>query len=38
MADVKTDYDSLRERHAAKNDRPLATLADARAARTPIEW
>jgi 5-methyltetrahydrofolate--homocysteine methyltransferase len=38
MADVKADYDSLRARHAAKNDRPLATLADARAARTPIAW
>ena len=36
--DVKADYDSLRARHAAKNDRPLATLAAARAARTPIEW
>jgi 5-methyltetrahydrofolate--homocysteine methyltransferase len=38
MADVKADYDSLRARHAAKNDRPLATIADARAARTVIEW
>ncbi len=38
MADVKADYDSLRTRHAAKNDRPLATLEEARAARTPIEW
>ncbi len=37
LADVKADYDSLRTRHAAKNDRPLATLADARAARTPID-
>jgi 5-methyltetrahydrofolate--homocysteine methyltransferase len=38
LADVKADYDALRARHAAKNDRPLATLAEARAARTPIEW
>jgi 5-methyltetrahydrofolate--homocysteine methyltransferase len=38
LADVKADYDSLRARHAAKNDRPLATLEEARAARTPIEW
>jgi 5-methyltetrahydrofolate--homocysteine methyltransferase len=38
LADVKADYDSLRARHAAKNDRPLATIADARAARTSIEW
>ncbi len=38
LANVKTDYDALRARHAAKNDRPLAPLEDARAARTPIEW
>ncbi len=38
LADVQTDYEALRTRHAAKNDRPLATVADARAARTPIEW
>jgi 5-methyltetrahydrofolate--homocysteine methyltransferase len=38
LSDVKGDYDSLRARHAAKNDRPLATLEDARAARTPITW
>jgi 5-methyltetrahydrofolate--homocysteine methyltransferase len=35
---VAADYDSLRARHAAKNDRPLATIEDARAARTPIDW
>jgi 5-methyltetrahydrofolate--homocysteine methyltransferase len=35
---VTADYDSLRARHAAKNDRPLATIADARAARTPLDW
>ena len=38
LADVKADYDSLRARHAAKSDRPLAGLDDARAARTPISW
>ncbi len=38
LADVRTDYDALRARHAAKNDRPLATLAEARDRRTPIEW
>ena len=38
LADVQADFDALRARHAAKNDRPLATVADARAARTPIEW
>ncbi len=26
LADVKADYDSLRERHAAKHDRPMLTL------------
>ena len=38
LADVQADYDALRARHAAKNDRPLATLTEARAARTPIDW
>jgi len=38
MADVKTDYDSLRERHATKHDRPMLSIEAARANRTPIEW
>ena len=38
LADVKADYDSLRERHAAKHDRPMLTLEKARANRTPIDW
>ena len=38
LADVKADYDSLRERHAAKHDRPMLTLQQARDNRTPIEW
>jgi 5-methyltetrahydrofolate--homocysteine methyltransferase len=38
LADVQADYESLRARHAAKHDRPLATLEEARAARTPIDW
>jgi 5-methyltetrahydrofolate--homocysteine methyltransferase len=38
LTDVQADYDALRTRHAAKNDRPLATLADARERRTPIDW
>ena len=38
MADVKADYDSLRARHAAKNDRPMVTLEQARANATPIDW
>ncbi|HRK46273.1 MAG TPA: methionine synthase [Nocardioides sp.] len=38
MADVKADYDSLRERHAAKHDRPMITVRQARDNRTPIDW
>ena len=38
LADVKADYDSLRTRHAAKHDRPMVTLEEARANATPIDW
>nr|WP_263458206.1 methionine synthase [Nocardioides campestrisoli] len=38
MSDVKADYDALRARHATKNDRPMVTLEQARANRTPIDW
>ncbi len=38
LADVKADYDSLRARHATKHDRPMVTLEQARANRTPVEW
>ncbi|MGA8996116.1 MAG: methionine synthase [Nocardioidaceae bacterium] len=39
LAEVTADYDSIRERHAAKhNDRVILPLADARANRTPITW
>ena len=39
LESVRADFDSIRARHAAKSqDRPLATLADARANATPIEW
>ncbi len=38
LADVKADYDSLRQRHAAKHDRPMVTLQQARDNRTPIDW
>ncbi len=38
LADTEADYDSLRKRHAAKNDRPLVSLEDARANRTPVDW
>lgn len=38
MSDVKADFDSLRTRHSAKNDRPMVTLEQARANATPIDW
>jgi len=39
LADLKDDYDSLRERHAARQDaRKLLSIEAARADRTPIEW
>ena len=38
MGEVKTDFDALRERHAAKHDRPLVTLAAARANAPEIDW
>ncbi len=39
MAEVFRDYESIRERHAAKrNDRPLIPYADALTERTPIDW
>ena len=38
LEETEADYDSLRERHAAKTDRPLFSLEDARANRTPIDW
>ena len=38
MAEVKSDYDSLRARHAAKTDRPLITLDAARENAAPVDW
>jgi 5-methyltetrahydrofolate--homocysteine methyltransferase len=39
LADVQTDYESLRERHAARSDaKVIVPLASARANRTPIDW
>ena len=38
MGDVKADFDSLRTRHSAKNDRPMVTLEQARANATPVDW
>ncbi len=39
LADLKTDYDSLRERHAARKDaKVILPLETARENRTPIDW
>ncbi|WP_244247123.1 methionine synthase [Nocardioides euryhalodurans] len=38
LADVRADYDSLRTRHAAKTERPMVTLAEARANAAPVDW
>jgi len=39
LADLQTDYDSLRERYAARNDaKTILPIAAARENRTPIDW
>ncbi len=39
LADLASDYDSLRERHAARSDgKPIVALDTARENRTPIDW
>jgi 5-methyltetrahydrofolate--homocysteine methyltransferase len=39
LADLKTDYDSLRERYAARRDaKTILPIAAARENRTPIDW
>ena len=38
LAEQKVDYDALRARHAAKNDRPLVTLEQARSRAPEINW
>lgn len=38
MDDVQADFESLRTRHSAKNDRPMVTLEQARANATPLDW
>ena len=39
LADLSSDYDSLRERHAARNDaKVIVPLESARENRTPIDW
>jgi len=38
LADLKTDYDRVREQHANKKALPMVSLATARANKTPIDW
>ena len=38
LAETQADYDSLRKRHAAKSERKLLPLEDARVNRTPVDW
>ena len=39
MTEVRADFDSIRERHAARNaERPLTSLERARENATPIDW
>jgi len=38
MAEVKADFDALRERHSQKSERPQLTYARAQANATPIDW
>jgi len=38
IAELKADYDRVREQHASKKATPLVTLAEARANKTPIDW
>jgi 5-methyltetrahydrofolate--homocysteine methyltransferase len=38
IAELKSDYDKVREQHANKKATPLVTLAEARANKTPIDW
>ncbi len=38
LADTEADYESLRQRHANKQDRKLVSIDTARERRTPVEW
>ena len=38
LADVRADYESLRKRHAGKQDRPMLPWDQARDNRTPVDW
>jgi 5-methyltetrahydrofolate--homocysteine methyltransferase len=38
LEEVEADYAALRQRHAAKHDRPMVGLEQARSNRTPVDW
>jgi 5-methyltetrahydrofolate--homocysteine methyltransferase len=38
IAELKSDYDKVRQQHANKKATPLVSLAEARANKTPIDW
>ncbi|MEY4417362.1 MAG: methionine synthase, partial [Pseudomonadota bacterium] len=38
IAELKTDYERVREQHANRKTTPLVTLAQARANKTPLDW
>lgn len=38
IAELKADYERVRDQHANKKATPLVTLAQARANKTPIDW
>ncbi|GAA5232786.1 methionine synthase [Verticiella sediminum] len=38
LAELQTEYDNVRRRHANRRTTPLLPLAEARAKRTPIDW
>jgi 5-methyltetrahydrofolate--homocysteine methyltransferase len=38
IADLKADYERVRQLHANKKQTPLVSLAEARANKTPIDW
>jgi len=38
VADIKSDYEKVRQQHANKKATPMVSLAEARANKTPIDW
>ena len=38
IAELKTDYERVRQQHANKKATPMVSLAEARANKTPIDW